>query len=172
MVRLEKEGYIIRPHHSAGSVPLDKGYRCYVDTLGNIKLPVAEQRMISHLFHQVEGELDGWLHLAATLLAQMVQNVALVTMPKTETCQLKHLEVISLQDNLALVIVVLNGARVRQQLITLDEVIPQTELRKITGKLSDNYSGLDRSQILAMSESITPAEQQITDCLLREMEYR
>ena len=27
VVRLEEEGYILRPHHAAGSVPSDKGYR-------------------------------------------------------------------------------------------------------------------------------------------------
>lgn len=170
MVRLEKEGYITRPHHSAGSIPLDKGYRTYVDMLRDIELPLAEQRMISHLFHQVEGELGGWLNLAATLLAQMVQNVALVTMPKTEKSQLKHLEMVNLQDNLTLVIIVFNGARVRQQLVTLDEALTQPELRTIASKLSDMFSGLTRSQILEKKEELTPTEQKITDYLLKEME--
>src|SRR5260370_37329548 len=30
---LEKEGFLIQPHTSAGRVPTDKGYRFYVDTL-------------------------------------------------------------------------------------------------------------------------------------------
>ena len=30
MAFLEQEGYIIRPHTSAGSIPSDKGYRFYV----------------------------------------------------------------------------------------------------------------------------------------------
>ena len=30
---LEHEGFIMRPHTSAGSVPLDKGYRFYVETV-------------------------------------------------------------------------------------------------------------------------------------------
>ncbi len=34
MMRLEEEGYIIRPHTSAGSVPTDKGYRRYVEATG------------------------------------------------------------------------------------------------------------------------------------------
>ncbi len=58
MAHLEQEGYITRPHPSAGSIPADKGYRCYVESLGDIKLPLAEQLFVSHLFHQVEKELD------------------------------------------------------------------------------------------------------------------
>ena len=79
MAHLEQEGYIIRPHPSAGSIPSDKGYRFYVESLSDIELPLAEQFLISHLFHQVEREMEEWLSLAATLTAQLVQNVAMVS---------------------------------------------------------------------------------------------
>jgi heat-inducible transcriptional repressor len=170
MSHLEQEGYISRPHPSAGSVPSDKGYRYYVESLGTVKLPLAEQRLVSHLFHQVEGELDEWLNLAAALTAQKVQNVALVTMPKAEACRFKHLELVSLRDSLALVILVLHGAKVRQQLITFDQVMPQSELTVITSKLSDMYSGLTSSQISTKGAELSSSEQQVTDCLIKIME--
>src|SRR5665647_1438729 len=34
MASLEREGYIMQPHISAGRVPTDKGYRAYVNALG------------------------------------------------------------------------------------------------------------------------------------------
>jgi len=170
MAHLEQEGYITRPHSSAGSIPLDKGYRHYVESLIDIKLPLTEQRLISHLFHQVEKEIDKWLNLAATIIAQMVQNVAVVTMPKLEACQFKHLELVSLQDSMALVVLVLSGARVREKLTTFDQIIPQLELTAIANKLSATYSGLTRSQILAKGTRLSPTEQQIIDCLVKVME--
>jgi len=33
LARLEDEGYVQQPHTSAGRVPTDLGYRCYVDML-------------------------------------------------------------------------------------------------------------------------------------------
>ena len=33
LARLEDEGYVQQPHTSAGRVPTDLGYRCYVDAL-------------------------------------------------------------------------------------------------------------------------------------------
>ena len=170
MVRLEREGYISRPHHSSGSVPSDKGYRIYVDTLSDITLPTAEQRTINHLFHQIEGELDGWLNLAATLLSQMVQNVALVTKPKTDECQLKHLEIINLQDTLALLIIVLQGAKVRQQLIEFEGNLTQEELKSITGKLNDTCAGLTKTEIAKKILGLSSVEKKIIDYLLKEME--
>ena len=90
MALLEREGYITRPHTSAGSIPSDKGYRHYVDSLAEVDLPLAEQRLVSHIFHQVEGELEKWLNLTATLVARLAQNVAIVAAPKTADCRFKY----------------------------------------------------------------------------------
>ena len=170
MAYLEQEGYITRPHHSAGCIPLDKGYRRYVETLSDIKLPLAEQRLVSHLFHQVEKELNEWLNLAATLIAQMVQNAVVITTPRPQVSQFKHLELVSLQDSLALVILVLNGANVKQELINFDQAISQTELTALANKLTVTYSGLTGPQILAKNTELSVTEQAVTDWLLKVME--
>lgn len=170
MAYLEQEGYISRSHHSAGSIPLDKGYRRYVEILEDIKLPLAEQRLVSHLFHQVEKELNEWLNLAATLIAQMVQNVVVITMPKPQVYQFRHLELVSLRDSLALVILVLNGANIKRELIIFDQVMSQTELTAIANKLSAIYTGLTAPQISAKNAGLSATEQQITVCLLKVME--
>ena len=83
VVRLEQEGYIIRPHHSAGSIPSDKGYRYYVESLENMELPLNERFMVSHLFHQVEMEMEEWLNLTASLLAKRVHNLAVIWAPRS-----------------------------------------------------------------------------------------
>lgn len=169
MMRLEEEGYIFRPHHAAGSIPSDKGYRYYVGTLNDITLPLAEQRLISHLFHQVEKEMEEWLNLAVALIAQRVQNIAIVTVPRPVAGQLKHFELVLLHDNLALAVLVLRGARVRQQLVTFNQVMAQADLAVITNKLNTAYSGLTRSRILTKKVALSPIEQQITDSLLEMM---
>lgn len=170
MAYLEQEGYITRCHPSAGSIPSDKGYRYYVESMGNIELPLAEQRLIRHLFHQVEEELEEWLKLTAKLIAQLVQNMAIVTMPKPANCQFKHLELIALRDSLALIVLVLRGAKVKQQLITFDQIIPQPELTTISNRLNAIYSGLTSSQILAKGIKLSSIEQQLTDCLVKMMQ--
>ncbi|MCJ7763931.1 MAG: heat-inducible transcriptional repressor HrcA [Dehalococcoidales bacterium] len=169
MARLEDDGYIIRPHHAAGSIPSDKGYLYYAGTVKNLELPLAEQRLINHLFHQVEDDLEEWLSLAVELIAQRVQNVAVVTTPKPIACQFKHVELVSLQDYLALVVLVLHGAKVRQQLINFEQAITQEKLTDISSKLNAAYTGLTGPRILAKDIELSPTEQQIIDCLLRIM---
>jgi len=169
MAHLEQEGYITRFHPSAGSIPSDKGYRYYVESLRNVMLSSAEQRLMSHLFHQVEKELEKWLSLAATLLARQVQNLALVTMPKSTDCKFKHLELVALQDSLALVVLVLHGARIKQQLIIFDQVVTQPELTATANKLNAAFSGLTSRQVSTKEIGLSPVEQQITDLLLNMM---
>jgi heat-inducible transcriptional repressor len=170
MAYLEQEGYLIRPHTSAGCIPSDKGYRHYVESIENVKLPPAEERLISHIFHQVEEEVEAWLSLTATLLAQLVQNVAVVSLPKSAGCKLKHMELLSLQDSLALAVVVLDGARVKQKLITFDQAVSQSSLTIISNKLNAAFSGLTSQQISTKDMELSSQEQQVTDHLVEIMQ--
>lgn len=170
MACLEQEGYLIRPHTSAGCIPSDKGYRYYVESIKNEKLPPAEERLISHVFHQAEKEVEAWLSLTATLLAQLAQNVAVVSLPKSAGCKLKHMELLALQDSQALAVVVLPGARVKQKLINFDRAVPQPTLTVISNKLNAAYSGLTSRQVAARDMELSPLEKQAADHLIEIME--
>jgi len=170
MARLEEEGYIFRPHTSGGGVPSDKGYRYYVERLvEEEEIPLEEQLMISHLFHQVERELEEWNRLAASLLARMVRNVAIVTLPKSGEARFKHLELVALQQFLALLILLLGKAKLKQQLIPFDEAISQEELNIISNKLNTLFDGLTRSQIQSRSLELSPIEQRVKEAVVQIM---
>lgn len=170
MASLEHEGYIIRPHTSSGSVPSDKGYRFYVTSLDNVKLPVTDQRMISHLFHQVEGRMDEWSSLAATVLSRLAQNTAVITVPKTADCQLRHMELVSIQDSLVLLLLVLRGARIKQQLFSLEKPLTQAELTAISAKMNAAYIGSTASQISSKELDLNSVEQLIKETLVKMMQ--
>jgi heat-inducible transcriptional repressor len=166
---LEKEGYLIRPHTSAGCIPSDKGYRYYVESIEVVNLPREEQRLISHTFHQVEKEVEAWVSLTATLLAKLAHNVAVVSLPKSTDCKLKYMELIAVQDARALVVVVLDGAKVKQKLITFDEAVSQPALTLISSKLNSACAGLTARQISDKKLELSPLEKQATDFLLEIM---
>lgn len=170
VARLEQEGYVTRPHLSAGSIPSDKGYRYYVESLREIELPMPEKRLISHIFHQVEEELEEWLRLSATLIARMVGNMVVVSLPKSSNCHLKLVELVTLQDSLALMVLILHGARLREQLVNFDQIISQTELSAMAEKLNGHFNGLTSQQILAKKAEFSPLEQQMVDTVVKTMQ--
>jgi heat-inducible transcriptional repressor len=171
MAYLEQEGYIFRPHTSAGSVPSDKGYRFYVGSLEECTLPLSEQRMISHLFHQVEGRMDEWLSLGATIISRLSQNTTVITAPRPSDNQFRHLELISIQDNLALLVLVLRGARIKQQLLTLEKPVSQLLLSTISDKLNPIIVGLTGAQIKEQQPILTALEQQIVNAVIKIMQH-
>lgn len=71
LAALEELGYVSQPHTSAGRIPTIKGYRYFVQQLmEEAELPLVEQRMIRHQFHQIRHDLEQWMRLSAAVLAR------------------------------------------------------------------------------------------------------
>ncbi len=171
MVALEEEGFIHRPHTSAGAVPLDRAYRYYVESLLETReLPSQEQILIQHLFHQVETHLGEWTRLAAAVLSRISQNAALVTVPKSTQCRFKHVELVSVQEVLALLVLVLREARVKQQLLSLDVACSQDEMWSVANRLNGMYRSLTSVEIAGLKVELSPIEKQVTRNIVELME--
>ena len=164
MAELEEEGYIRRPHVSAGGIPADKGYRFYVESL--VKpgdLPLSLQREIRSQFDRAQRDLEVWIQLAATVLSKIVDNIAIVSFPRAASTRLKYLQLVYLQDFLAMLILVFQEARLSQRLLPLDEPTSQIELTEIVNKLNDSVAGLTYSEIKARQMELTPLEGRVMD---------
>lgn len=172
MAVLEELGYLTQPHTSAGRVPTEMGYRYFVEKLmEKVDLPDTEQRMITHQFHQARLEVDQWLRLSAAVLAHVSSNASLVTAPKSVRCRVKHVELISIRDQVVLLILVLQGGTLKQQIMTLLEPVDQDQLSMMARQLTDTWKGLNASEV---SEAPIPLNdlaykicQEVTDTMRR-----
>src|SRR3989304_365725 len=150
MGALIESGLLRQPHTSAGRVPTEEGYRYFVRRLlGETELPVAEKRLISHQFHQAHADVDEWVRLAAAVLAQHSRVASLVTAPHPERAVFKHLELISTQGRQVLMVVVLQGGDVRQQMLTLAEVFDQGRLSQTAEQITQVCVGKDAEGVAA-----------------------
>lgn len=166
MARLEEEGYIKQPHTSAGRVPTDLGYRYYVEALmREEELPEEVQRTIRHQFHQAARELEEWARLAAAILAARLRNAAVVTTPHSPFPRLRWLELVSVHDFLALLVVVLHEARVLQQTLTLERPFNQDELTAIARRLNDLLKGRTAAEVRGLNLELTPFEARVADAV-------
>jgi heat-inducible transcriptional repressor len=167
---LEREGYVIHPHRSAGSMPTDKAYRYYVELIGEeIELPRVEQYLVHRISEEAKEELEQWLKTVAALLARLVHNLVVVTSPKAVRCRFKHLDLVALQDFVALLIVVLYEAKVRRQVLSFSRKVSQDELAKLANRLTSVYSGMTSSEISATRERLSAEERQISESLVEIM---
>jgi len=167
---LERAGYVVHPHRSAGSIPTDKAYRYYVELIGEeIELPRVEQYLVHQISQEAKEELEQWLRTVAALLARLVRNLVIITTPKAVRCRFKHLDLVALQDFMALLIVVLYEAEVRRQVLSFDRKVSQDELTKLANKLTSVYGEMTSSEILAKREGLSSEERQLSESLVEIM---
>ncbi|MFN0093789.1 MAG: heat-inducible transcriptional repressor HrcA [Dehalococcoidia bacterium] len=175
MAALEEEGYITHPHTSAGRIPSNRGYRYYVSSLMPERdLTYQEQATILHQFHQSARDLEEWVSLAASVLANSMHNVALVTQPRVQGVRFKQLQLVELSENRALLVVVTSDAQVHQRTVDFPVPVNQEGLARLAGRLNAEFGGhmaadlpvRDKSEPLGQVEGMVVAA--VTEILLKE----
>jgi heat-inducible transcriptional repressor len=119
MTILERDGYIVQPHTSAGRVPTDRGYRYFVDHVERPSgLPHDQRRVVSEFFsvfasaHRV---LEDLLHETSQLLARVSTHTAVIVGPgATEAVTVRSVQLVSLQPAVVLVLAVLSNGSVEK----------------------------------------------------------
>jgi heat-inducible transcriptional repressor len=162
MSQLTDEGYISRPHISAGGVPSERGYRYYVESLeAPVELPDRMQRQILEYFYQVEPDVVTWSQRCAAILSRITTNMAIVTAPRAPSPRLKHAQLVHIQEFLALLVVVLQEARILRRLLHLEEAVSQDQLNQVVNKLNEYLGGLDYGEIETNPLELMPLEDRV-----------
>ena len=170
MLALSETGYLRQPHTSAGRIPTEEGYRFFVRQLmGHTELPSTTKRTIVHQFYQAGMDIDRWMRLAASVLAHQSQAASLVTAPRSERSVFKHLELISTRGRQVLMVLVLSGGEVNQQMLTLAEPISQERLSNVALSFNDLLLGLDGESIAALSVKFDALERDIIKLILDDL---
>jgi heat-inducible transcriptional repressor len=170
MVALTELGMLRQPHTSAGRVPSEDGYRYFVrQIMGNTELPVTTKRMISHQFYQAGQDVDRWMRLAASVLAHHSQAASLVTAPHPEQSRFKHLELIGTVGRQVLMVLVLSGGDVRQQMLSLAEPVSQEQLSQAALRINSLCQGLSPAGIATLSEQLSALEQDVLRLIADDM---
>lgn len=140
LVVLEREGYIVKPHTSAGRVPTDRGYRYYIDHLSPGSLRRTSHIRIEQFFASMHLELDRMLKQTSELLADVAHYPSVVIGPgvKGQTVRRAHLLPVG-PDNVLLVLVT-EGGRVTQSLVRLRVAVTPREValaQRVLGEVVD-----------------------------------
>jgi len=155
---LEEHGLIYAPHTSAGRVPTQRGYRYFVQRLLTAtNLSPQERRQIVRAFGQAPLNVEEWPRIAAVALARTAQMTALVTPPRAVENQFKHLELINTHGRLVLMVLVMQGGAVQQQVLTLAEPVSQDVLSQTAQIINGACAGLTSSQVRARARSRSDA---------------
>ena len=174
MAQLTDDGYISRPHVSSGGVPSDRGYRFYVESLPESpQLPAELRESVDRDLAQTEPDIGAWSKRCAAILSRLTENLAIVTAPRAQFPRLKRIQLVFLQESTALLVLVLEEARLLRKILPFGNRVDQVELDLAASRLNDSLGGLNRSQMQSNRLELNSLEEQVKEgsvSLMREAE--
>ena len=142
MATLEREGFLVQPHTSAGRIPTDKGYRFFVDHLAGTGVVAEEQRLeVRQFFAQVHGEVEDLLARTSGLLTDLTDYATVVVAPRHEAATIRSVQLVGLAPAVVLVLVVLSDGAVDKRTVELGEPVGEAALAAASAHLSAGLAG-------------------------------
>jgi heat-inducible transcriptional repressor len=162
MAALERDGYLMHPHTSAGRVPTDKGYRFFVDHLTTpMLLGESKQEQIQEFFSRAHGELERMLADTSRLLAHLTDSAAIVVGPGHERLVVRSALLVRISSHAGLFVVVLSNGVVDKHTIPLDAEVPDDDVEAASSFVQQHFSDCALSQLVpdgvTLPESGRPA---------------
>src|SRR6202011_2769187 len=134
---LEREGYLVQPHTSAGRIPTERGYRFFVDSLTKPgPLQPAQVTQVREFFAKAHGELEQTLHDTTRLLSNLTDCAAVVIAPSHEVASVRSVQLVGLGAHIALLVVVLSNGVVEKRSLELTAEVTDSQLSAAGAHLS------------------------------------
>ena len=135
-------GYLTQPHTSAGRVPTDSGYRYFVDFLMDLEpIPDRVRAYIREGLSTAPADEQGMVERVAMTLAAVTQNASVASAPQGSLARSKHLDLVSLEPQAVLLIVLLEGNLLRQQVVNTSQDATQAVLTRLAARLNAALGG-------------------------------
>jgi len=150
MSDLEELGYLSKPHISSGRVPSDKAYRFYVNNIiknNQIKTDVRKKEEIKRLLTQESIEIDELLQNSAKILSAITSYTALAVSPRIKNMRLKHIQLVSIDDNEVLIILVGSSGIVKNLVLRTKDVVSEDHLERVSNFLNHKLKGYTINEI-------------------------
>jgi heat-inducible transcriptional repressor len=157
---LERDGYLLQPHASAGRIPTDKAYRAFVNGLRQEDEPrpeaVAELR---RAMTEASADFDQLLRAMARVVSSVSSNIAIVAGPRELSPRVRGIDLYQRDSSHVFVVVELEEGGVRTELVGLDRaVVPEAVVAAAT-TLGSRLAGRTLEEVRAhLDDLIRPLE--------------
>lgn len=172
MADLERSGYLIQPHTSAGRVPSDKGYRAYVDSLMDAPdLPEDERQMLMREFQDGMTEIQPLLKKAVSVLSETTGYTAIAVAPYASESHLKQLKILMIEPGRALMVVVMSEGLVKNRVARVPHMLSLEQLIAIAQTVEQGVAGLRLEDITLVTIETSAQGIELPDSLLNQVLY-
>lgn len=118
---LDSMGYLVQPHTSAGRIPLEKGYRYYVDNLmKNNEIDEFTRRMIDAGVSPAAGDPEKLLNRARDILADITKCACVSTAPVGAMNLIRKIELVPVGNHTAMMVLLTSNGILKSRLVRID----------------------------------------------------
>ncbi|HUQ86699.1 MAG TPA: heat-inducible transcriptional repressor HrcA [Vicinamibacterales bacterium] len=169
LAQLEEMGYVWQPHTSAGRVPTDAGYRCYVDMLLDSRRSTKDVSAVEARLRQEAGDdplMDDLLSSTSHVLSEASKGVGFAIAPPNAEALFQRIEFVPLSGSRILVVMVASGNQVSQKTVDIGEAVNTSELVQAANFLNSEFSGRKLDEVRAGVVERLKEERSLYDQLL------
>lgn len=155
MALLEEEELITAPHTSSGRIPTEKGYRLFVDQLGEVKPLSSAERNAIESFLVGAHDLDDVVERTARSLSQLTNALSLVQYPSLGRSAVRHIELIPIAGRKILLMLITDTGRVQQLQIDYEFELDDELVQEVRGRLNGMLAGSLLSEVKTTLNDLT-----------------
>ncbi len=169
---LEEEGYLEKPHTSAGRVPSDKGYRAYVNNLPYLPpISVKKQAEFRDYLDKQIDEASDLIIRAADYLAEQTAFVSIALSPDYSSAQLQQLKILMIEPGSALVVLVISAGIVHDRLIRVPDLLDRDQLNRIGNAVETAVKGKALNDITLLMVTTAAEDTDLPEALINQVAY-
>lgn len=151
---LEEMGFLEKPHSSSGRIPSQQGYRYYVDhLLSPVLLTDNELKDIRSILAEKKTEMDRLIQKTAEILSNFTSYTAIVMGPELLDTRLKHIQIVALSSETAVLIIITNTGHVENRTISIPPGVDAGDIEKIVNVLNSKLQGIPLYQLESMLQT-------------------
>ena len=155
MAQLEEEGYLCKPHTSAGREPTTKGFQFYCDHLLERDLDEEIKFEISQIFSKTINVEDA-IKESCKIITDMTNLTSGILGPDESTQTLERVEIVPVDRNSAVCLLITNTGHTENKLFKLDSDVSANDIRKCTDILNERLKGTPINQLIDKLNSMKP----------------
>lgn len=157
MAELEKEGYLDKPHTSAGRVPSAKGYRFYVDELLNDEnISLDEIQFIKSRLETKVNEIEDLTKITTNTISELTHYATVAIGPKTIEQAIEDIKFVLLGSRVLMAVILTDSGSIKESIIKFDEDITSSQVENLNFIFNNKLRGKPLGKIdKPMEEYIT-----------------
>ena len=150
---LEEKGLLKQPHHSAGRIPTDEGYRIYVDSLIRPeRLSNREKEKIKERMKAEYTTVENLFEQTSRILGRVSNLLGVTVTPHLDSEILTHIDLLPVADRKFLVVMAVKSGIVRSFLLESNSDIKPKILEETERVLNQKLSGLSLRDLMISAE--------------------